>query len=384
MTARDPGKEVGPGQRAGIGVGDVDLDLGHDHERHGGGQHHAGRFEHIAEGHLIHMRRLGRLIEGQFVLERKERQQRAAKHLQTADDDPAGARRHHGKPPAGSIGRPFLGQEPQVIHLFADLADQCECHAAGGPERAPAEAAVVLTAREAGEVGEGFGPLGSDGEVRQDEQNQPDRLGEPLQAVDRGDAEGHQRNDRQRADQVGHRQRHREIHRDRLPHDRRFESEEQERETGIDQRRERRAEIAEPRAAGEQIDIHAVAGGVIADRQTDQKYGGTDGTDRPGSVGEAIAHHQHGADRLQGQKRDTAERGAGDTQLRPFTKAAGGKAQRIVLERFVAHPAVVGATDLDDALRAVVHEAVGSRASGRLDPMVSTRACRKRASHYVE
>jgi hypothetical protein len=105
----------------------------------------------------------------------------------------------------------------------------------------------------------------------QEMQHRPDRLGPELKPADEGDAVRHQRDDHERANDVTGKQRNAEAHFQGKRHDRRLDGKEQECEGRVDQRRNGRADIAEPGAAGEEIDIDAVLGRVVGDRQSGEK-----------------------------------------------------------------------------------------------------------------
>ncbi len=268
MAVGDACEEVRPGQGAGIGIGHVDLHLRDDDEQHHGAQRPFRRGEHVAEGHQVHLCRLGRLVYRDFVLQREKGEEGTGEHLQCAGDDPAGAGGEHRQPPAHAVLPGFLRQEAQVVDLLADLCDQCQRHGAGGAEGQQVErATVAFAAGETGQIAQCLGVLGDDEDVGQQQQDQPDRLRPELQAVDQGDAVGHQRHDDDRTDHIGECQRDAEIQLQRQRHDRRFEGEEQEGEAGVDQRGDGRADVAEAGATGQQVHVHAVARRVVTDRQ---------------------------------------------------------------------------------------------------------------------
>jgi hypothetical protein len=76
----------------------------------------------------------------------------------------------------------------------------------------------------------------------------------------------------------------------------------------------------------------------------------TGGQNGPQGVGETVLHQQGRAHRLKNEKRRCAKRGIGHTPRRPFAKALGGVAQRVVFHGFARHPAVVVAAHQRDAL----------------------------------
>ncbi len=190
----------------------------------------------------------------------------------------------------------------------------------------------------------------SDEHERNKMQDEPKWLGPGLEAADEGDAVGHQRNDHQRADHVADEQRHAEAHLQRERHDRGFDGEEQKRERGIDQRRDGRADVAEAGAAREQVDVDAIGRGVVGDRQAGQENEAADDQDRGGRVDEAVIDGDRSADRFERQEGHRTDGGIGDAGARPFSRALGGEAQRVVLERLVRDPLIVVAANPDDSL----------------------------------
>jgi len=155
----------------------------------------------------------------------------------------------------------------------------------------------------------------------------------------------------QRTQQVAPGRRDVEGQLQRVGHDRRLEREEDEGEAGVDEAGDGAADIAEARAARQQVHVQPVACGVQADRQTggeDHQAGGDDG---PEGVDEAELQQQRRAHRLQHQERSrAAQRGVRDTPLAPLAERARREAQRIVLHRLARDPGVVVAPHLDDAL----------------------------------
>jgi len=136
MAVRHAGKEIRPRDRAGIGVGHVDLDLRQRHEQHGGGDDQAIRMKQIAEADAIHFDRLRRILRRQAVTHRDDGQHRSGQHLQRADHDPAGTADQRRAPPApveaAAIAR---RHESEEIRLLADLSHQREDHRCGGAEQ---------------------------------------------------------------------------------------------------------------------------------------------------------------------------------------------------------------------------------------------------------
>jgi hypothetical protein len=184
----------------------------------------------------------------------------------------------------------------------------------------------------------------------QHEQHDPDRLRPQLQPRDERDAARHQRDDDDRRHQVQQPQRPVQVHLQRQRHDGRLQREEDEGEARVDQRGERGAQVAEARAAREQVHVHAVARRVVRDRQAREEGDEPHHQDGPQRVREAVAQRDGPADGLQRQERGGAEGRVGHAELRPLAKAARRVAQRVVLQRLVRDPGVVVAADAKDLL----------------------------------
>ena len=145
VAVGEPGKEVGPGDGAGVGVGHVDLQLRQHHENTRQ-RHERGRVRgDMAERHQIHVHGFLGLAVRQPVGERQHRQEGTGQRLEPADDNPARAAGQHRQPPAPALFalRPRLRHEAQEIHLLADLRHQGKHHRGGGAEQHQIEGAVA-------------------------------------------------------------------------------------------------------------------------------------------------------------------------------------------------------------------------------------------------
>ena len=351
VAVREARKKIRPRQRTGIGVGHVDLDL-RDHHQHGGGQQRQLRMvEHQPETVQVHMGGIDRFLERHGGADGQERQQRAAEHLGDAEQDPARAGDQHAEVPAPPVLGRFGRHEAQEIDLLADLRDQRHAHRRGGAESQHVEVAVLAIATGVVEqLRQQFGLLVQDGDERQRHQDQPHRLRQHLDAADQGHAVGHQRNHHQCADHVAEVERQAEIQFQRVGHDGRLQREQDERERRIDERRDGGTDVAEAGATGEQIHVHAIVGGVVADRQAGGEDDQAHGQDRPQRVDEAVVDGDGAADGFQHQERDGAERRVRDAEHRPATERTRRVAQCVVLDGLAGHPGIVVAADLDDAL----------------------------------
>ncbi len=91
-------KEVRPRQRAGIGVGDVDLELRDHHEQGHRADGPRGRRENLLPRHQVHLVRVHGALRGNGIADRQPGQQRPAQHLQHPRDHPAGPAHEHRRP----------------------------------------------------------------------------------------------------------------------------------------------------------------------------------------------------------------------------------------------------------------------------------------------
>ncbi len=378
MRMGQPREEVRPCDRAGVGVRDVDLELGEDDED--AGQQHRGLGARKAlEGGEIHLGRLDRLRRGHPRLQDHHRQIRARQHLERADDGPARPGGDERRPPFHPVGAGLrLRQEAQEVHLLADLGEQREHHARGHRDEHRVDPAARLARRRAvsplmRQPWSEVRPLADQHHEGQDLQRQPHRLGPFLEHADAREAVRHQRDDDERVEQVAKSQRHAEAQLQRLAEDRGLQREEDEGEAGVDQRGRGRAEIAEPCAARQQVDVDARARRVPADRQPGEKHQRADDEDRRDRVVEAVGQRHRRADRLQREKRDRADGGVGDPAVGPFPRPARGEAQREVLQRLVRNPLVVGAPEAAHAADAVHHGAAPPRIASRRSATVNAQ-----------
>ena len=90
MAVGQAGEEVGPRDRARIGVGNVDLQLRQDHEGAGQRQGQVGLRQHVAKRLEIHVRGLGGMLSGDAMAECEECEERSGQQFQCAENDPAG------------------------------------------------------------------------------------------------------------------------------------------------------------------------------------------------------------------------------------------------------------------------------------------------------
>ena len=99
MAMGEAGKEIRPGDRTGIGVGDVDLHLRQDHEGAGQRQCEFRLRQHVAKCLEIHVRRFGGMFGGHAMAQGKERQERSGQQFERAENDPAGTGADQRDPP---------------------------------------------------------------------------------------------------------------------------------------------------------------------------------------------------------------------------------------------------------------------------------------------
>ena len=124
MAVREPRKEIAPGQRASIGIGDVDLQLRQNHEKSRGPDRPAIAREHIFIGHQVHLVRVHGPVRRHHVADCQVGQKGAAQHLEHAQQHPARAAGQHRRIPAPARGLRHGRHEAQVVGLLAHLRDQ--------------------------------------------------------------------------------------------------------------------------------------------------------------------------------------------------------------------------------------------------------------------
>ena len=196
-------KEIAPRQRPGIGVGDVDLELGDEDKQRGRGHCPAVLPKHVLPSHQVHLVGVDRALRRYAVGQGQVGQQHAGQHLGDTHDHPARPAHQHGKPPAQALARLFLGHETQVIGLLADLGDQRDANGQRSAKAHPAEATgLARNTAVSSEVDQFVGALDQHIGQRQHQQRQPQRLGPDLQTADRRHTVADQRNHQQRAQPI--------------------------------------------------------------------------------------------------------------------------------------------------------------------------------------
>ena len=298
---------------------------------------------HGGEDRLEHRRWIGGVAGRGCAADQIMGQPGTEQQFHAANQRPAGAAREHRRPPFAFADFFRAGKEAEIIRLFADLGQEREERGEGEAEIEQADAAIgrAKLTREARPFRQRGRAGPEDIGDRRDLQHDPDALGRDLEPGDGAHAVEGNGDDHQCADQIGDAHRHTRHGGQRHGHDRGFDREKQEGEAGVDERGEGRAEIAEPCATGEQVDVEAVLGGVIGDRQADdehQRDGGGDGGD---AVGEAVGQGDGRADRFAGEEGGRADGGIGDLPRRPAPGAVGGVAQGIILQCLAGDPLIV-------------------------------------------
>ena len=178
-------------------------------------------------------------------------------------------------------------------------------------------------------------PEASDIGGRQRQQRRPDRPAPCLELCQERHAERDHRDDEDGDDGVREPERNAERAAQALAHDRTFKGEIDKGEGGVDQRGDRRAEIAKPRAARQQIHVEIIFGDVAGDGDAGdhaENHGDQIADQR---IGAARGVGEHGADGEGKQGRGGAEPGRGDDGRRPAAERGGGVAQRIIFHLLV-------------------------------------------------
>ena len=124
VTVREAREKIAPGQRAGIGVGHIDLEL-RNHHKDGRGCHRpAVSGKHVFIGRQVHLVRIHGPVHRYRVADGQISQERTAQHLAHAQHHPTRPTHEHTQPPAAPVGRSFGGHEAQVVRLLAHLRHQ--------------------------------------------------------------------------------------------------------------------------------------------------------------------------------------------------------------------------------------------------------------------
>ena len=195
------------------------------------------------------------------VLDREKRQERARQHLQHAGHDPARARRQIGGPPApapASASRGGRKRRKSTCSPICAISENTTVAAVPNSTRLNV-ARLASASRETASIRR-TSAVASKAMKTNGSRCSTSQTGcvHSCNRLMKRDAVRDQRDDDQRTDDVAGEQRNPEAHFQRERHDRRFDREEQERERGVDQRRDGRADVAEAGAARQQIDVDAV------------------------------------------------------------------------------------------------------------------------------
>jgi hypothetical protein len=120
-----------------------------------------------------------------------------------------------------------------------------------------------------------------------------------------------------------------------MGHDRALEGEEDEGERREDDVRDDRAVVPEAGAAGDQVEVEVVAGGVVRQREAGGEDDHREHEDAPEGVGGAVGDADVGADGEVGEIGDAAQGRDPDDARRPLPVAARGEAEGVVLQRLL-------------------------------------------------
>ena len=168
-------------------------------------------------------------------------------------------------------------------------------------------------------------------------------LGPDLEPADRGDPVDYKGNDHHGANQVAENQGNPEQHFQRHGHDGGLDGEKDKRERGVDQRGDGGAYIAKAGTASQQVNVDAITGRVVTDRDGGEEDHQTDGQYRGDRIVESVVEGNGAADGFQCQKGDGAQGCVAYPGRGPAPGTLGGKAKRIVFQGLVGYPLVVAA-----------------------------------------
>ena len=198
----DAGEGVGPGQRAGVGVGHVDLDLA-DHDQDDGERHgQPGRHEVLVDLQELVHRLVGDRGAVGDVGDEVDGEEQPDDLLDRAEDDPARTGEDDRGPPAARVLRGLGRHEAQVVDLLGDLRDQRQAHAGGQHHRAEVGGAVAVLALVGEELRDRVGVADQQVDERRHHQDQPQRRGPDLQLGQHLHPVDDQREDDQRGRRV--------------------------------------------------------------------------------------------------------------------------------------------------------------------------------------
>ena len=218
-------------------------------------------------------------------------QVRTAQHFDHAQKHPARPTHQHAGPPTEAVGGGTLGHKAQVVGLLPHLGNQGntyrECSTKEVQVKDTCSALLTSVVRNAGK---GLRITHQNKAKWHHQHDQPQRLRPNLEAADGGHAVGDQGNHHHRANQVTPGRRYVQGQLQRIGHDGRLQREEDEGERGIDQRGQRGSDVAEARAAREQVHVHPVAGGIHTDGQARQKNHQPRHQNGPEGIHKAVLH----------------------------------------------------------------------------------------------
>ncbi len=129
----------------------------------------------------------------------------------------------------------------------------------------------------------------------------------------------------------------------------RFQREKDKGEAGVNEGGDRRSDIAEARAAGQQVNIDTIFCRIIGDGDTGQEQQQADQHDGGDGGIEPVAQGNCPADRFKSEKGNGTEGGVRDPQIGPAACAPGGEAKREIFQGFIRNPLIVPPTLSHDA-----------------------------------
>ena len=168
------------------------------------------------------------------MLKGKKCQKGSAQHFDHAQHQPSRSSDQHTDHPAATVHRGGLRHEAEVIRLLPHLGDDCHGDSDGRTEKANIEVDPIVTAitEKSCKI---LRPVYQQKQVGQAQHDQPDGLGQGLQAADRCNASCHKGDHYNGTDQVTPDHRNVEGKLERGSHDGRFKREENKSECGINE-----------------------------------------------------------------------------------------------------------------------------------------------------
>ncbi len=152
-------EKIGPGNRSGIGVGDVNFHLRHNH--HGGRQHQRQTIGmgQVIKNTLVHMSRINSQVVPHALGNGQIRQKRPQQHFDHANEHPTRPGQYQPEPPAPAVVKRLGWQKTQVVDLLSYLRHQSKKYRGCGAKQQNIKSGLEASILAIVEIGStGFSP----------------------------------------------------------------------------------------------------------------------------------------------------------------------------------------------------------------------------------